>query len=441
MGPRVVTKAESLLDCGPRIVPPGLGVSQWTEFNWLRKDFLGYLEKGKAVGSEIVRLRPLPFNEIYLVTSIEVAREISGPLGHLFEKSGQTKMMVGKFLGNGLVLSEGERHLRDRKAISKLFVKYLSNEKTAALCEVVLAGHLVHRGVSFTISDIEAFWEKISFEIIGKGIFGEIAFEESTTLFAAMNEFADAMGMRFKSIPFPEWIPTSRNRKEKLAIDKVNRALKSAYDNCNTASFAGELKEYYKLIPGGKTQWVDQIKTLLFAGHETVAKLLSWAVYFYCSEDNLSNKIQTSLAHDGSGAVTWFVNEVLRMRPPVWLYDRAPKQDVVVGGYHIPKGKKVYISPYLYHHDQKHFDSPEKFSLGRFEDGESSKSFIPFGEGVRSCVGKQFALAETNSLLEWLFANYELRWSDRSNVVGIKTGATLGFDRSISIEFSKKSVK
>jgi cytochrome P450 len=432
MGHRVETKTAASERLKNLRVPPNLDASQWQQFNWMRKDFLGYLEKGRGSGGDIVCLNPLPFQRIYLITSAELAQEITGPLGHLFKKSDQTRMMVGKFLGEGLVLSENKRHRSDRKFIGKLLITHFSEERVAKLCETVLVRNFEKKLSQINVKDIEGLWERVSFEVIGRGLFGENGFHSSGMLFNAMQRFAAAIGGRFRTIPLPEWLPTVRNRSEKEAIVGVHAALGAAHESCDEMSLAGELKKYYHSLPDGRLLWTNQIKTLLFAGHETVAKVLSWATYYLCSNPHIQQQLRAEQLH-----LDCFIHEVLRIRPPVWVFDRSPVEDVQVGAFILREGCKVYISPYFHHHEPEYFSDPEEFNPNRFKDDKKSRAYMPFGLGVRSCVGRQFALTETKVVLQWLLNRFQIHSNDNLQEVGMKTGATLGMNRPFTATFQR----
>ncbi len=423
-------KAENLHKSEVSLDPPRLGLSRWGEFNWMRKDFLGYLTAAASLDSDIVILNPLPFQKIYLISSWELALEISGPLAHLFHKSRQTEVMVSKFLGTGLVLSEGESHRRDRRDISRLIARHFTPSRIKELSTLALKRHLPD---SLAVDDAELFWGKISFDLMGMGLFGSDFFAGSTFLFEAMGEFSDAIGGRFKSIPLPKWLPTRQNRHESRVLDLVDHALEEAYEGISGDSFARDLKNEYSQDAVGRRHWIDQLKTLLFAGHETLAKWLSWSTYYLCLHPKYQEDLRRS--EGASPDLLAFLFEVLRLRPPVWIYDRSPIQDIILGGFFLPKGAKIYLSPYLYQRDSRQFEAAEVFRPERIKKGQS-KAFFPFGEGLRSCVGKQLASEEAKYLFSELLSSYTLSSSISLQEIRPSCGATLGLSKPLSFSLT-----
>ena len=88
----------------------------------------------------------------------------------------------------------------------------------------------------------------------------------------------------------------------------------------------------------------------------------------------------------------------MRILPSVWVFMKEPTEDVVVGGYRIPKGSQIMISPYVVQHDARWFPSPETFDPERFSPERVKQirngAYIPFSGGARVCLGKSFAMME-----------------------------------------------
>jgi cytochrome P450 len=112
------------------------------------------------------------------------------------------------------------------------------------------------------------------------------------------------------------------------------------------------------------------------------------------------------------------VKETLRLYPPAWVFDRSPLRDIVVGGYTIPKGANVLISPWVVHRDPAVWPDPDEFRPDRFADGAAPPrtAYFPFGDGPRSCVGNRFAEAEIALVLATILPLASLSCVDASAV-------------------------
>lgn len=165
----------------------------------------------------------------------------------------------------------------------------------------------------------------------------------------------------------------------------------------------------------GDPQWTprqirDQAATLILTGYETTANVLAFAV---AEVAQLKPNQRIVPAYE----LPAFIDEVLRCYPPGWLLVREVRVPTTVGGYALPAGSWVAVSPYLLQRDPRHWERPDEFLPGRFADRTRKPvpfSFIPFGAGPRQCVGSQLAHLELTSFLRRLFVGGELRAAARN---------------------------
>jgi cytochrome P450 len=108
----------------------------------------------------------------------------------------------------------------------------------------------------------------------------------------------------------------------------------------------------------------------------------------------------------------WIVKESLRLYPPAWTTTREPQEDVVLGGYAIPKGSTIFLSQWVSHRDPRYFDRPEQFVPERWADGFEKRlpkgAYFPFAMGPRVCIGNAFALMEARLVLAAMAQRYRL---------------------------------
>jgi cytochrome P450 len=155
----------------------------------------------------------------------------------------------------------------------------------------------------------------------------------------------------------------------------------------------------------------DEVLTLFLAGHETTANALTWTWYLLSQNPEAERAVQEEVDRLGTpgfadleqlrytGAV---LSESLRLYPPAWAVGRRALEDVEVGGYTIPKGNVVLLSPFVTHRDARWFPEPEQFRPERWltEDPDRPKfAYFPFGGGARVCIGERFAWMEGVLLL------------------------------------------
>jgi cytochrome P450 len=149
----------------------------------------------------------------------------------------------------------------------------------------------------------------------------------------------------------------------------------------------------------------DQLLTLLVAGHETTATALAWAVERLARHAEKLERLAVETAAGEDRYLKAVVYETLRLRPVISLVNRTLKAPMRLGGYDLPAGVKVVPSIYLVHRRPDVYPEPERFLPERFLDKPpGTYTWIPFGGGVRRCVGGAFAQFEMEVVLRELAA-------------------------------------
>ncbi len=155
---------------------------------------------------------------------------------------------------------------------------------------------------------------------------------------------------------------------------------------------------------------IDEIMTLIVAGHETTAGTLNWAWYLLAQHPQVEHTLHEEVDRlDGEhapqfedlpklGYARQIVQETLRLYPPVWLFARRAVDCDRVGDHEIPAGADVFISPYFMHRNTAHWQDPDVFDPSRFTEAAMKQrhrcAFIPFSAGPRRCIGDVFAIVD-----------------------------------------------
>jgi cytochrome P450 family 135 len=154
----------------------------------------------------------------------------------------------------------------------------------------------------------------------------------------------------------------------------------------------------------------DELVTLLVAGHETTATALSWAVERLVRHPAKLERLTAEVQDGGDDYLTAVVQETLRLRPVISLVNRTLKAPMEFGGYELPAGIKVAPCIYLMHRRPDIYPEPDRFLPERFLDqAPGTYTWIPFGGGVRRCIGGAFAQFEMQVVLRELFRRRTLR--------------------------------
>jgi cytochrome P450 len=154
----------------------------------------------------------------------------------------------------------------------------------------------------------------------------------------------------------------------------------------------------------------DQLVTMLAAGHETTAHTLSWAVERLRRNPHaLARLVEEVDAGDGKAYRDATIREVQRMRPVITFAGRFTMKPFEVGGHRLPPGILIGLSASLTHYDPELFPQPDRFLPERFLDKQpGTYSWIPFGGGIRRCIGATFAHMETDVVLRTLLERMKL---------------------------------
>ena len=147
----------------------------------------------------------------------------------------------------------------------------------------------------------------------------------------------------------------------------------------------------------------DELVTLLVAGHETTATALAWAIERLVRHPEKLERLTAEVADGREEYLTAVIQETLRLRPVISLVNRTLKAPMEFGGYELPAGVKVAPCIYLVHRRPDIYPEPERFRPERFlEQAPGTYTWIPFGGGVRRCLGGAFAQYEMQVVLREL---------------------------------------
>lgn len=232
------------------------------------------------------------------------------------------------------------------------------------------------------------------------------------------------------SLVLPRWLPTPARRRFDRADGTLRSELRSMVAERVAADDPGDdfLSTLARWHADAETSTskravVDQLLTFLFAGHETTALAMTYALYelgtapsirerFHGEVDAVLGGSRPTVAALGDLAVTErVVTETLRLYPPAHTIPRVATRDVTVGGYDVPAGTSTFLALHSVHRDGRFYDDPLAFRPGRWRDQRPATkgfAYVPFGAGPRTCIGRRFALLEARLVLATIARRYRL---------------------------------
>jgi cytochrome P450 len=187
----------------------------------------------------------------------------------------------------------------------------------------------------------------------------------------------------------------------------------------------------------------NEVITFVLAGHETTATALTWTWYLLAKHPRIEERMHSEIAanlNEGSPTLddlpkltytSLVFREALRLYPPALAFGRRPIKPVTLGGYTIPRGASILLSPYITHRNQHYFDYPDSFEPERWEAISPPKfAYFPFGGGAKMCIGDSFARMEGVLALATIARRWSLA-STTSDSAEVRPGITLNPARPI----------
>jgi len=372
------------------------------------------------------------FEHVYLVSDPELIREVLITNHKNFLK-GRGLERVKRLLGDGLLTSEKEHHLRQRRMMQPAFHR----ERIAAFARTMVeeAGRTMESWREGAEMDISKEMGLLTLRIVGKTLFGSevdaVAREVSASITALMESFYIMMlpfPWLIERLPFP---PLQRMRAGRKKLDEIVYGLidsrrKSHTDGHYGDDLLGMLLEAQDTEGDGTgmsdAQVRDEAMTIFIAGHETTANAMSWTWLLLAQHPEVERKLHEELDRVLQGrapvaadypALAYtekVVTESMRLYPPAWIIARRAIEEQRLGDYVVKQRGLVMMSQWVMHRDARFFAEPLKFDPERwtaeFKAALPKYAYFPFGGGPRQCIGEGFAWME----LVLLVAAIAQRW-------------------------------
>ena len=394
----------------------------------VRRDMPQALRDVTAVHGGLTRLRMGPAS-MYLLAEPDLIHEVLVTRAAQFRKSSRTRQSIGWHLGDGLVTLEGAAHRRHRRIMQPA----LHTQRVAAQGDtiVALARERVESWPAGSEQDLLSEMADLTLRIVCAALF-DLRPAEDERLIAAVHDFAASLNWATgRAFPLPRWLPSAGNRRARAIINTLNTQVYAliARRRANPGGTGADLlsmllaaRDADTGAPLSDVEIRDELMTVFFAGHETSAAALTWALHLLDAHPDVLKQLRADL---GDGELTMadlprvpllgrVVKEVLRLYPPAWLFDRSPLADLRLGGYDLPRGATLLVSPWVVHRDPRWWDAPDEFRPARFAEDPDRGHYFPFGDGPRLCVGNRFAETEIALVLATIIARVDLPRLDPS---------------------------
>jgi cytochrome P450 len=369
---------------------------------------------------------------LFLFSHPDLIRDVLVTNGRNFHKSRGLER-AKRLLGNGLLTSEGEFHLRQRRLAQPAFHKHRIASYAVTMSDY--AARTSERWRDRQTLDMHTEMMRLTLGIVARTLFDADVENEAAEIGEALTRAFESFN--FAMLPFTEYLeklPLPSVRRFNSARDTLDRTIYRMIDERRlSGEDKGDLLSMLLMATdtegdgGGMSdlQLRDEALTIFLAGHETTANALTWTWYLLSQhpqvEATLHAEIDAALngrvpAYDDMPSLPYtrmVLAESMRLYPPAWAIGRRALEPFDARGFTIPKRSVVLMSQYIVHRDARFFPNPERFDPDRWKPEAVAQrpkfSYFPFGGGNRVCIGEQFAWMEGVLLIAALAQKWRMR--------------------------------
>jgi cytochrome P450 len=402
----------------------------------VKRDLLGMLERARREHGDLVLLQAGPpglRSSIHVCFHPDAVRHVMATEADRYRKENRFYNEIRWALGDGLLNSQDERWKRQRRFIQPLFTRkriatYAESMGAEAETLAPRWEAAVREG---TPIDLHAEMSRVTLRIVGRLLFGadvERAIPVVAYAFPVLGEYARSRS--YNPMPPPRSWPLPSNRRALHA----QAALRAACDDMiaerrASGATGGDLLSLLIAARDGDealddAEIGDQVLIFLLAGHDTTAIALTFALHLLGHDRAAQERVRAEVAEvagdrtPGAADVerlaytTMVLKEAMRLYPPAWAVGRRVAGGDEIGGYEIPPGADMMVSPWVTHRHPEFWEAPERFDPERFTpEAEAERhrhAYFPFGAGPRACIGQYFSMLEATIMLAVIVRDHEL---------------------------------
>lgn len=315
---------------------------------------------------------------------------------------------VKMLLGNGIIVSDGDFWRSQRRMIQPAFHRKIiaSQARMMVECNQRKLIDWQHKANSQQRINLTEEMSELALEVVLRALFSHdldaLIEAEGANPFAMLVEDVTRdlkLAMRFRALT-------------RLVAKIMDRRRSEQRIEHDFLSLLMETRDKDTGQPMSDKALIDEVMTIIVAGHETTAGTLNWAWYLLSMHPGVESTVHAEVdalaqapAFDDLSALSYtrqVIDETLRLYPPVWLFSRksieADQLQQETGQVEIPAGADIFLCPYLMHRDARFWEQPDEFQPERFADEKIKERnrhvYYPFSLGSRRCIGEFFSLVD-----------------------------------------------
>jgi cytochrome P450 len=403
-------------------LPPGPRMHRVLQTAIWSRQAQWFLEQGRARFGPMFTIKIAYEGDWVVLSDPELVKQVFTGDPRVFH-AGEGNQILRPILGdNSVLVLDEKKHIEQRKLLLPPF----HGERMQAYGETMreIAAREIESWPTGVPYKLRPRMQAITLEIILETVFGVHGGERMEPLRVALRDFLDLTTNPRVLLPVllvgPDrvnLIPAFRRR-----VERVDDLIAREIDERRRAEDLAEREDILSMLlqarhedgsPMSDREIRDELLTLLVAGHETTATGLSWAMERLTRHPEKLERLRAEVEAGEGAYLTATIQETLRLRPVIVIVARKLTQPVELGGYELPAGAGVTPSIHLIHRDPEIYPEPERFLPERFLDNPpGTYTWIPFGGGVRRCLGAAFAQFEMAVVLRELVRRHHVRPAD-----------------------------
>jgi cytochrome P450 len=323
--------------------------------------------------------------------------------------AGEANAILGPVLGgHSVLLLDEKRHMSQRKLLLPPF----HGERMKAYAEIMDAAAVreIERWPQGEAIELAPRMASVTLEVIMRAVFGieelDRRFERLATM---LRDLLDLLGTP-RGFAMAMMFNTERaGRMLRQELEPIDAAIFELIEERRRDPRLAEREDILSMLlearhedgsPMSDVELRDELMTLLVAGHETTATALSWAFERLTRTPHALSRLEDEVAAGEDAYLDAVIAETLRLRPVISIVLRRLTEPMEIAGYELPAGVSVAPCIYLMHRREDIYPEPDRFRPERFlETPPGTYTWIPFGGGVRRCIGASFAQFEMKAVL------------------------------------------
>ncbi|MFD5424666.1 cytochrome P450 [Streptomyces sp. NPDC127084] len=422
-------------------IPGPAGVPLLGSLFDLKRDSLATYLRAHQEHGDVVRFTAGPPGlrmELYGVFSAEGAQQVLATDAAGFRKDNAFYQEVRESFGNGLLTSQDEDYLRQRRLVQPLFTRRRVDGYAGAVTDETAALLTRWKGAPDATVDVVDEMTGLALRAVARILFGtdvEEAVHVIERCFPVIGNYTLRRG--YSPVNPPRSWPTPGNREAASATrdlyevcDRIIEQRRAQGDEATGGDLLTLLSQARSAEDGSldAAEIRDQVLIFLLAGHETTATSLAFALHLLARHPEhqararaeavgvLAGRTPEAYDVDALPYLTQVLKEAMRLFPAAPVIGRQAVSAIEVGGYEIPAGADVIVAPWVTHRHPRYWEEPERFDPDRFAPGREKDrpryAWFPFGGGPRACIGQHFSMLESVLALSMILRAYELEAVD-----------------------------